>query len=255
MRSSRHSNSWTTVAVPSHPISECILRLAEPVLLRLGPTPSMDDVRVAIALTVRFWNASVLASHRWEKPNPRPLNELRKLSREGHVPCCDAATFDRLAEDWLEHWLDPRLVESWSYENNGDGVARLVCTATLPEGVRAEEVIPIARRIGIGGVFVDEVRIAQASNTFLGYPVERHRSVIHADGRATIYTMMPTALQLFAAGHLLPVRGGAVELLLEGRRLEPMVLIEVRCGGDGHAGHEVAVLVFEPASVQRHEGG
>jgi hypothetical protein len=118
--------------------------------------------------------------------------------------------------------------------------------------VRAEATVPIEKRIGIGGVFLDDVRIAQARNAFLGYPVERHRCVTHDDGSATVTTMMPTALQLFATGVLPRLHGAAIEIVVEGRSRGPMVLVEVRCGGEHH-GQDVAVLVFEPEATRSKE--
>jgi hypothetical protein len=249
MRRRRESNSWTIVPVPSHPIADCVLELAAPLLGRLGPTPSIENARAAIALTVRFWNASVLASQRWNSPSPTARNEHRKLMRSGQIAHGDAATFDELARGWREHWLDPRLVESWTYDTDEVGVGRLMCTAALPEGVKAEQSPPIEKRIGIAGRFLDEVRVAQGGNAFVGFPAERHRSVLDDDGTATIYAMMPTALQLFAEGRLPRVGGEAIELLVGGRGLGPMVLVELRCGGD-NLGFNVAVLVFKPAPAK-----
>jgi hypothetical protein len=59
-----------------------------------------------------------------------------------------------------EHWLDPRLVESWTYEPDAAGMPRLVCTMGLPEGVRAELPPPAEKRIAIGGKFLDELQIS-----------------------------------------------------------------------------------------------
>lgn len=43
-----------------------------------------------------------------------------------------------------KHWIDPRLVVSWSYEADAAGVRRLVCTMGLPDGVKAEVPPPVA---------------------------------------------------------------------------------------------------------------
>jgi hypothetical protein len=61
---------------------------------------------------VTFWNASVLASKRWDYPRVNELNELKKRMRGRQASRDDAATLDLLAARWREHWLDPRLVES-----------------------------------------------------------------------------------------------------------------------------------------------
>jgi hypothetical protein len=60
--------------------------------------------------------------------------------------------------------------------------------------------------------------------------------------------MMPSALQLFAEGRLLRVDGDPVEGVVGGRKLGPMILAEIRCGGDNYR-HDVAVLVFKHAST------
>jgi hypothetical protein len=164
------------------------------------------------------------------------------------APAGEAEIFDLLTERWRKHFeLDPRLVRSWTYDADAAGVARLVCEVGMPEGVRAEEPPPIEKRIAIGGQFLDEVRIRQGETSYLVFPVERHRAVMGADGRATVYAMMPTALQLPAEGRLPRVGGGPVEVMIGGNRLGPMTLAEVRCGGE-HLQHDVAALVFAPAS-------
>ncbi len=163
------------------------------------------------------------------------------------APRDDAATFDLLTERWREHWLDPRLVTSWTYEVDAAGVPRLLCTMGLPDGVRAETPPPAEKRVAIAGKFLDEARIAQGGNPLLSFPVDRHRGVIGEDGTATVYAMMPSALQLFAEGSLPRVGGSPIEVDIGGRKLGPMVLTEVRCGGENYR-HDIAVLVFRTAT-------
>lgn len=71
------------------------------------------------------------------------------------------------------------------------------------------------------------------------------------DGTATVYAMMPSAVKLFADGRLTRVGGDPVEVVIGGRKLGPMVLAEVRCGGENYR-YDVAVLVFRRAGA---EGG
>lgn len=248
MTKRRDPYSWTVVRLPERELAEVVLELAAPLLERLGPAPAVDDARAVVALAVMFWNASVLASKRWEHPRVKELNELKKRMSGRQAPRDDAATFVLLTERWREHWLDPRLVESWTYEADAAGVPRLLCTMGLPDGVRAEIPPPAEKRVAIAGRFLDEVRIAQGGNTLLSFPVERHRGVIGEDGSATVYAMMPSALQLFAEGRLPRVGGDPVEIDIGGRKLGPMVLIEVRCGGEDHR-HDIAVLVFRRAGA------
>lgn len=243
----RDPNSRTVVRLPERDLAESVLELAAPLLESLGPASAIDDARATVALAVTFWNASVLASKRWEYPRVKELNELKKRMRGRQASRDDAAVFDLLTERWREHWLDPRLVESWTYEAAAPGVARLVCTMALPEGAKAEIPPPIEKRVSIGGAFLDEVRIPQGGNTLLSFPVDRHRGVIGQDGTATVYAMMPSALQLFAEGRLPRVGGDRVEVAIGGRTLGPMVLTEVRCGGENYR-HDIAVLVFRTAS-------
>ena len=245
----RDPNSRTVVRLPERDLAESVLELAAPLLESLGPAPAIDNARAAVALAVTFWNASVLASKRWEYPRVKELNELKKGMRGRQASRDDAAVFDLLTERWREHehWLDPRLVESWTYEPDAAGVPRLLCTLGLPEGVRAEIPPPVEKRVAIAGKFLDEVQISQGGNTSLGFPVERHRGVIGEDGTATVYAMMPSALQLFAEGRLPRVGGDPVEVAIGSRRLGPMLLTEVRCGGENYR-HDIAVLVFRTAS-------
>jgi hypothetical protein len=183
----RDPRSWTVVRLPERDLAESVLDLAAPLLDRLGAAPAIDDARAAVALAVTFWNASVLASKRREYPRVKELNDLKRRLRGRRASRDDIATFDLLTERWREHWLDPRLVESWSYEADAAGVPRLRCTMALPEGVRAEVPPPAEKRVAIGGRFLDEVRVPLGGNTFLSYPVERHRAVIGEDGTATVF--------------------------------------------------------------------
>ena len=133
----RDPDSWTVVRLPERELSEVVLEFARPLLDRLGPSPPIDDARAAVALAVTFWNASVLASKRWEYPRGAELNELKKRMRGRQASRDDAATFDLLTARWHECWLDPRLVESWAYGADAACVPRLVCAMALPDaGVR-----------------------------------------------------------------------------------------------------------------------
>jgi hypothetical protein len=244
----RDPYSWTTVRLPERELAELVLELAAPLLERLGPAPAIDDARAAVALAVTFWNASVLASKLWEFPRVKELNNLRKRMRGRQAAPGDAAIFDLLAERWRKHWLDPRLVEAWTYDAQDSGSPRFACTVGLPDGVRVELPPPLEKRIAVDGKFLDEVQISQGGNTSLSFPVERHRGVIDDDGTATVYAMMPSALQLFAEGHLPRVGGAPVEVAIGGRKLGPMVLTQVSCGGESYR-HDIAVLVFRRADA------
>lgn len=245
----RDPNSWTVVRLPERKLEELVLDLAAPLLEKLGPAPVIDEARAAVGLAVSFWNASVLASRRWEHPRVKELNELKKRICGRQSSGDDAATFDWLTERWREHWLDPRLVESWTYEPDDAGAPRLVCTIGLPNGVRAEIPPPAEKRIRIGGKFLDEVQISQGANTSLSFPVDRHRGAIGEDGTATVYAMMPSALRLFAVGCLARIGGDPVEVAIGHHNLGSMVLAEVRCGGEDYR-HDIAVLVFRPVGAK-----
>jgi len=248
-RMRRDPYSWTVVRLPERDLAELVLEVAAPLLERVGRAPAIADARAAITLAVTFWNASVLASKRWEYPRVKERNELKKRLRGRQASRADVAIFDLLTERWREHWLDPRLVESWTYEADAAGVPRFVCSMALPDGVKAEIPPPIEKRIGIAGKFLDEVQISQGENMSLSFPVDRHRGVIGEDGTATVYAMMPSVLKLFAEGCLPRVGGEPVEVAIGGRKLGPMVLAEVRCGGENYR-HDIAVLVFRTAGTE-----
>jgi hypothetical protein len=208
----RDPYSWSVVRLPERDLAELVLELAAPLLERLGPAPAIDEARAAVALAVTFWNANVLASKRWEHPQFKERNALEKRMRGRAASREDAAALNLLSDRWREHWIEPRLVESWIYEPDAAGVRRLVCTMSLPEGVRAEVPPPAEKRVAIGGKFLDEVQISQGGNTSLSFPVDRHRGVVGDDGTATVYAMMPSALKLFAEGRLPCVGGDPVEV-------------------------------------------
>ena len=81
----RNANSWIVVRLPERDLAELVLEMAAPLLERLGPTPALDDARATVALVVRFWNASVLASKVWKyqiaiggrRLGPMVLTEVR----------------------------------------------------------------------------------------------------------------------------------------------------------------------------------
>lgn len=236
------------IKLPERDLAASVLDLASPLLAALGPTPSLEDARASIDVAVAFWNASVEASVLWNQPSQKGLRALRKRLGNSPVAGSDDTTFDALAERWRERFrFEPRLVESWTYAVDDHGAHRLTCEMGLPEGVRAEVPPPIEKRIAIGGRFLDEVKIRASAQSFVSFPVGEHRAAIAADGTATVYARLPTALQLFAEGRLSRVAGEPVDLLICGKSLGPMVLAEVSCGGDAHR-YEVAVLVFKPSS-------
>jgi hypothetical protein len=161
----------------------------------------------------------------------------------------DDSLFDLLSARWRADFdLDPRLVGAWSYVAADGGEHRLVCEVVLPDGVEAEVPPAANKRIAIGGAFLDEVRIRQDATSYLGFPVERHRGAVGSDGRATIYAQMPTVVQLFADGRLPRIGGFPVEVALGLQNLGPMILTEVRCGGE-LGRNDVAVLLFRPATA------
>lgn len=236
------------IRLPERDLADSVLDLASPLLAALGPTPSPDDARSAIEVAVGFWNANVEASALWNQPSPKSLRALRKRLGTARIADGNAPTFEVLAQRWRERFrLDPRLVESWTYEMDAHGAYRLTCAIRLPENVRAEIPPPIEKRIAIDGLFLDEVKIRVTAHTFVSFPVGEHRAVIAADGSATVHARVPTVLQLFAEGRLPRVAGPPVDISVGGRTIGSMVLSEVSCGGEAHR-YDVAVLVFKRSS-------
>lgn len=239
----RDPYSWTELRLPENDLADLVIAFASPLIDRLGPAPALDDARAAVEQAVTFWNASVLAEKHWPRPRPKALSTLKKQMREASRE--EAALFDLLKKRWREHWLDPRMVETWTYEPDAKGVPRFTCTFELPERVRAQVPPPAEKRIAIGGKFLDEVRISLDASTTLSFPVDRHRGVVNADGSATVRAMAPSALQLFADGTLPPIGGAPVEVVGGGRALGPMVLASLAASGEQY---NTATLVFRPAT-------
>ena len=242
-------DSRTVVRQPEQSLEERVLDLAAPLIERLGAHPALDDVQRAVELAVTFWNASVDASGFWGDRDPRQLNALKRKMTGRKAAPGDAELFELLSGRWRDRKLDcdPRLVGTWSLEPGSDGEPRLSCDVELPDGVELEIPPPLEKRVGIGGRFLDEVRIPLTATSLLSFPVQQHRGTLDSDGTATVHTKMPTAVALFAEGVLPPKGGAAVELVVQGRKLGAMVLTAVRC--DAHGGYnDVAVLVFKPAA-------
>lgn len=248
-RKQRAPNTRTVVRLPERALAESILHLAAPLLETLGPAPAPGEARPVLEAAINVWNAQVLASPFWGKPDPRPLAALREAMCGRQAPPGLADTFELLSARWrAEHSLDPRLVGAWSLEATGPDPHELVCETRLPAGVEAEVPPPAEQRVAIGGRFLDEIRVRMGATSLLSFPVENHRGEIGGDGVVTIHTTLPTVVGLFAEGLLMPIGGTPVDVMVGGKRLGAMVLSEVRCTGHG-GHHDVAVLVFRRASA------
>jgi hypothetical protein len=247
----RRRDAYTrhVVRIPEEALDERVLDLAAPLLERLGADPEPEAVRSAIELAITFWNAKARASTFWGDPRPKALDDLTRKMTGKKASARDAEAFELLSARWHEKEIafDPRLVGDWSLEVGDDGAPRLSCEMELPDGVEAHVPPPIEKRVAIGGKFLDETQIRMTATTYLSFPVEAHRGVVGDDGKVTVRTRMPTAVALFGQGVLPPVGGGAVGLMVQGTKLDAMVLSEIAC--DANGGHnDIAVLIFRPAS-------
>jgi hypothetical protein len=214
----RDHNPRTVVRLPERELGESILYLAAPLLEALGAAGAQDDARNAIDLAVKVWNAHVIASKVWGSPKTKPLAELRKAMHGTQTAPGAAESFDVLCKRWRQEFaFDPRLVATWTYGPDDRGRQRLVCQTALPAGVEAEIPPPAEKRIVIGGQFLDEVRIRLGANSYLRFPVDNHRAVVDADGVATVYTKMPTALQLFAEGRVPRAGSCPIDIMIGGK--------------------------------------
>lgn len=252
-RRRRDPNTRTVVRIPEQALHERVLDLATPLLERSGPDPEPQAVRGAIELAIAFWNAKARASNFWGASRPKQLDDLQRKMTGKRASADDAEAFALLSKRWRDRELhfDPRLVGEWSFEVGDDGDPRLSCAVELPDGVEAEVPPPIEKRVAIGGKFLDETRIRLTGQrdtiALLGFPLEHHWGTLSDNGSVTIHTKMPTAVALLAEGALPPVGGAAVALTVEGRKIDAMVLAEIRC--DANGGHnDIAILIFEPAA-------
>ncbi len=252
-RRRRDPYTRTVVRIPEQALDECVLDLAAPLLERLGTAPEPEAVRNAIELAITFWNAKAKASKIWGVSRPKPFNDLQRKMTGKKASAEDAKAFELLSERWRDKELafDPRLVGEWSVEVGDDGEPRLSCEMALPDGVEAEIPPPIEKRVAIGGKFLDEARIRLTGTpgtiALLGFPLKHHWGTVSGDGSVIVHTKMPTAVALLAEGVLPPVGGASVGLTVQGKKLDAMVLSEIRC--DANGGHnDIAILVFKPAA-------
>lgn len=238
--------------LPEPALEVCVLDLAAPLLARLGAAPSPEAVRHTIEQTIAFWNAQARASKCWGPARPKALNALKRRMTGKQASAADAEAFELLSERWraAELAFDPRRIGEWSLELGDDGTPRLRCELELPEGVVLELPPPIETRVVIGGRFLDETRIRvpgpPRTITFLGSSPAHHEATVQEDGTVIVRTRMTTAVVLLAKGALPPIGGASVGLIVQGRRLDDMVLSEVRCDPNGGR-NDVAVLFFAPA--------
>jgi hypothetical protein len=73
--------SYTRVKLPDGALADAALDVAAPLLVR-DEASSLDGAREVLALVVPFWNASLLASERWERRRMKAMNELKKRMRD-----------------------------------------------------------------------------------------------------------------------------------------------------------------------------
>lgn len=251
-RQRRDPNTRTVARIPEQALDARVMDLAAPLLARLGTKPAPDAVRRAIDLAIRFWNAKAQASKIWGPARPKALNDLQRKMTGKTAAAEDAEAFKLLSERWREKEIafDPRLVGAWSLDVGDDGRPRLSCEIELPDGVEAEVPPPIEKRVAIGGKFLDEARIRLTGTpgtiALLGFPLKHHSGTISDDATVTVCTKMPTAVALLAEGVLPPIGGASVTLTVQGKKLNAMVLSEIRCDENG-GHHDIAVLVFKPA--------
>lgn len=240
------------VRIPAETLPERVLDLAAPLLARPG-ADAPEGVRSAITLAITFWNAKARASKLWGTPRPKPLKDLQRKMTGKKASPDDAEAFELLLARWhdREFALDPRLVGDWSLEVGDGGQPRLSCEVELPAGVEAHVPPPVEERVAIDGSFLDETRIrltgTSGTVSLLGFPLQHHWATVGEDGSVTVHTKVPTALALLAEGVLPPIRGAAVALTVQGKKLDAMTLSEIRVASNGGY-NDVAVLVFKPAS-------
>src|SRR5262245_14756863 len=96
-RKQRAPNTRTVVRLPERALAESILHLAAPLLETLGPAPAPGEARPALETAINIWNAQVLASPFWGKPDPRPLAALREAMCGRQAPPGLADTFELLS--------------------------------------------------------------------------------------------------------------------------------------------------------------
>lgn len=248
----RDPNTRTVARIPEQALDQRVLDLAAPLIARLGTNPAPEAIRDTIELTIAFWSAKAQASKIWGTSRPKALNDLTRKMTGKKASAEDVEAFELLSERWREKELafDPRLVGDWSLEVGDDGALRLSCAMELPDGVEAEIPPPIEKRVAVGGQFLDETRIRLTGTpgtiSLLSFPLKHHWGTVSDDGTVTVHTKMPTAVALLAEGVLPPIGGGSVSLTVQGKKLDPMVLSEIRC--DANGGHnDIAILIFKPA--------
>jgi hypothetical protein len=247
-RSNRRDAAYTrtVLRIPEQALPAAILEFASPLVDALAPAKRRDPdaMRRVLKRAIAVWNQHVMAGPLWERP-AQLLAARARLERATTSPT-KREEFELLARQHARFRFDPRCVGKWSLAPSEatDGGFDLSCEMVLPPGAEPYVPPPIASRVGIGGRWLDEVRLRLGGSTHRGFTVEDHRAHVDEHGVVTLRTPALAAVQLFAMGVLPPI-GGAADLSVGGRTLGPMVLAEVR-GVDDLRGDRV-VLRFDPA--------
>jgi hypothetical protein len=237
-------SSWTSFRKPERELGDVVLEYAAPLLEPLGPQATEEDLHRAMELAVEVWNATLLASKILSYPKPKDFNALKKRMEGKQASKQDAEIFEVLRARRSRCIGDLRLVKTWQLDKGATGDLRLQCTVELPYAVEMELPPAAEKRISVSGRFLDEVRIATTTTSFVQYRLEHHHFRLHEDGDITIVSPMATVLQLFAEGVLLRLQGEPVAIAVGGRKPQLMVLATIR-QGEGRLG-ATGVLTFRP---------
>jgi hypothetical protein len=118
---------------PDTKISATLLEFGEPLLLPLGKSPSLDEIRATWEFIVWVWNSHVMAMPCWHQPEF--LEALKRVVYARITPCEVKEAYEELAARRRERFADDaRGVGEWELIANREGGYNLRCDARVPRG-------------------------------------------------------------------------------------------------------------------------
>jgi hypothetical protein len=111
-------------------IADTIVEFAAPLLRELAEPPNLDALKQALELAISVWNAHVMASPAWGRPEQ--LDELSRLVSISASPAMVNAVSTLSALRQEQFAADVRVVRDWEVMLDEGGLARFDCTAQAP---------------------------------------------------------------------------------------------------------------------------
>lgn len=109
-------------------MSETILDFGEPLLSMFDEPPPIETMKHSLTFVLTVWNAHVMATKTWGKPQYLTMLRQQFESSPSHL-----AMVEILSQRWRERFSDDaRAVGNWDVIPDGEGGHKFQCDARWP---------------------------------------------------------------------------------------------------------------------------